>query len=71
MSGKSKRLEKAFKAAKAWPRHRQDADSELLERMDRLTREEDLFSRHGSGREDLSTNRKAILAELLGAKHFC
>ena len=29
----------------------------------------DLFGRHGSGRHDLSTNRKAILNELLRAKH--
>jgi predicted transcriptional regulator len=27
------------------------------------------FGRHGSGRDDLSTNRKAILDELLRAKH--
>jgi Arc/MetJ-type ribon-helix-helix transcriptional regulator len=29
----------------------------------------DLFGRHGSGRGDLSTNRKALLDELLRAKH--
>jgi len=28
-----------------------------------------VFGKHGSGRDDLSTNRKAILAELLRAKH--
>jgi len=28
-----------------------------------------LFGRHGSGRDDLSTNRKKILGEILGAKH--
>jgi len=28
-----------------------------------------LFGKHGSGRDDLSTNRKAILGELLRAKH--
>jgi Arc/MetJ-type ribon-helix-helix transcriptional regulator len=27
------------------------------------------FGKHGSGRDDLSTNRKAILAELLRAGH--
>jgi Arc/MetJ-type ribon-helix-helix transcriptional regulator len=29
----------------------------------------DLFGKHGSGRDDLSTNRKAILGEILRAKH--
>jgi Arc/MetJ-type ribon-helix-helix transcriptional regulator len=29
----------------------------------------DLFGRHGSGRSDLSTNRKTILGEMLRAKH--
>jgi len=29
----------------------------------------DLFGRYGSARDDLSTNRKAILGEVLGAKH--
>jgi Arc/MetJ-type ribon-helix-helix transcriptional regulator len=29
----------------------------------------DLFGKHGSGRHDLSTNRKAILTEILRAKH--
>ena len=29
----------------------------------------DLFGKHGSGRTDLSSNRKAILDELLRAKH--
>jgi len=28
-----------------------------------------LFGKHGSGRRDLSTNRKAVLNELLRAKH--
>jgi Arc/MetJ-type ribon-helix-helix transcriptional regulator len=28
-----------------------------------------LFGRHGSGRDDLSTNRKKILGEILSAKH--
>jgi Arc/MetJ-type ribon-helix-helix transcriptional regulator len=28
-----------------------------------------VFGKHGSGRDDLSTNRKAILDELLRAKH--
>ena len=28
-----------------------------------------VFGKHGSGRNDLSTNRKAILGELLRAKH--
>jgi hypothetical protein len=28
-----------------------------------------LFGRHGSGRDDLSTNRKAILGEILRAEH--
>ncbi|HEY2184525.1 MAG TPA: ribbon-helix-helix protein, CopG family [Xanthobacteraceae bacterium] len=28
-----------------------------------------LFGKHGSGRSDLSTNRKAILDEILRAKH--
>jgi len=31
--------------------------------------DQDFFGRHGSGRDDLSTNRKAILDELLRAKH--
>jgi len=29
----------------------------------------DLFGKHGSGRDDLSSNRKAILDEILSAKH--
>ncbi len=29
----------------------------------------DLFGKHGSGRNDLSANRKAILDEILRAKH--
>jgi RHH-type rel operon transcriptional repressor/antitoxin RelB len=29
----------------------------------------DLFGRYSSGRDDLSTNRKAILNEILSAKH--
>jgi len=29
----------------------------------------DLFGKYGSGRHDLSTNRKAILNEVLRAKH--
>jgi len=29
----------------------------------------DLFGKHGSGRDDLSTSRKAILTEMLRAKH--
>jgi hypothetical protein len=29
----------------------------------------ELFGRHGSGRHDLSSNRKAILSESLRAKH--
>jgi hypothetical protein len=29
----------------------------------------ELFGRHGSGRHELSSNRKAILSELLRAKH--
>jgi len=29
----------------------------------------DLFARHGSGRDDLSTNRKALLSKRLAAKH--
>ena len=28
-----------------------------------------LFEKHGSGRDDLSSNRKAILNEMLRAKH--
>jgi RHH-type transcriptional regulator, rel operon repressor / antitoxin RelB len=28
-----------------------------------------VFGKHGSGRDDLSTNRKALLGELLRAKH--
>jgi hypothetical protein len=28
-----------------------------------------LFGKHGSGRRDLSSNRKAILSELLRARH--
>src|SRR5438105_2868441 len=28
-----------------------------------------LFGKHGSGRDDLSSNRKSILAEILRAKH--
>jgi hypothetical protein len=28
-----------------------------------------LFGRYGSGRDDLASNRKAILAEILDAKH--
>jgi hypothetical protein len=28
-----------------------------------------LFGRHGSGRDDLSTNRKTILDEIVRAKH--
>jgi len=28
-----------------------------------------LFGKHGSGRDDLSSNRKAILDEILRAKH--
>ena len=29
----------------------------------------ELFGRHGSGRDDLSTDRKALLDEMLRAKH--
>jgi hypothetical protein len=29
----------------------------------------DLFGKYGSGRDDLSTNRKALLNEILRAKH--
>jgi Arc/MetJ-type ribon-helix-helix transcriptional regulator len=29
----------------------------------------DVFGKHGSGRHDLSANRKAILSEVLRAKH--
>jgi Arc/MetJ-type ribon-helix-helix transcriptional regulator len=29
----------------------------------------DVFGKHGSGRDDLSTNRKAILGELFRPKH--
>ena len=29
----------------------------------------ELFGKHGSGRRDLSTNRKAVLSEMLRAKH--
>jgi hypothetical protein len=29
----------------------------------------DIFGKHGSGRHDLSANRKAILSEALRAKH--
>ena len=29
----------------------------------------DLFGRHGSGRHDLSSNRKSVLNEVLRAKH--
>jgi RHH-type transcriptional regulator, rel operon repressor / antitoxin RelB len=29
----------------------------------------DLFGKHGSGRNDLSANRKAVLSEVLRAKH--
>ena len=29
----------------------------------------ELFGKHGSGRNDLSTNRKAVLSEILRAKH--
>ena len=29
----------------------------------------DLFGKHGSGRSNLSTSRKAVLSELLRAKH--
>jgi hypothetical protein len=29
----------------------------------------DLFGKHGSGRDDLSSNRKALLTEMLRAKH--
>jgi Arc/MetJ-type ribon-helix-helix transcriptional regulator len=29
----------------------------------------DLFGKHGSGRSDLSSNRKAIMGEMLRARH--
>jgi plasmid stability protein len=49
----------------------------IVEKLDRETAGtpstyelgKDLFGKHGSGRDDLSTNRKAILGELLRAKH--
>jgi hypothetical protein len=31
----------------------------------------ELFGRQGSGRNDLSTRRKALLDEVLGARHRC
>ncbi|HEY2135455.1 MAG TPA: hypothetical protein VGH49_06180 [Xanthobacteraceae bacterium] len=51
-----------------------DAIAEKLEREpDRAPSAYDLgkelFGKHGSGRHDLSSNRKAILEELLRAKH--
>jgi RHH-type transcriptional regulator, rel operon repressor / antitoxin RelB len=51
-----------------------DAIAEKLEREPAETPSaydlgKDLFGKHGSGRKDLSTNRKAILDELLRAKH--
>jgi RHH-type transcriptional regulator, rel operon repressor / antitoxin RelB len=51
-----------------------DAIAEKLEReaADRPSAYDlgkNLFGRYGSGRDNLSTNRKAILEEVLGAKH--
>jgi Arc/MetJ-type ribon-helix-helix transcriptional regulator len=51
-----------------------DAIAEKLEREPAETPSaydlgRDLFGKHGSGRHDLSTNRKAILTEILRAKH--
>lgn len=51
------------------------AVSEFLARMKRpvgqtpWTLGKDVFGRHRSGRDDLSTNRKALLKEKLNAKH--
>ena len=49
----------------------------IAEKLDREAAEQpsayelgkEVFGKHGSGRDDLSTNRKAILGELLRAKH--
>ena len=51
-----------------------DAIAEKLEREPERTPSpyelgKDLFGKHGSGRKDLSTDRKAILSEILRAKH--
>ena len=50
-----------------------DAIAEKLEREPEGTSAydlgKDIFGKHGSGRRDLSTNRKAILKEVLRAKH--
>jgi Arc/MetJ-type ribon-helix-helix transcriptional regulator len=51
-----------------------DAISEKLEREPTRTRSayeggRELFGKHGSGRDDLSSNRKAILSEMLRAKY--
>ena len=51
-----------------------DAITEKLQREPEPTSSayengKDLFGRHGSGRTDLSANRKAVLSEIFGAKH--
>jgi Arc/MetJ-type ribon-helix-helix transcriptional regulator len=51
-----------------------DAIAEKLQREPEQTPSayelgKDLFGKHGSGRDDLSVNRKAILGELFRGKH--
>ncbi|HEY7299687.1 MAG TPA: hypothetical protein VH684_17400 [Xanthobacteraceae bacterium] len=51
-----------------------EAIAEKLEREPARTRTaydlgKDLFGKHGSGRRDLSSNRKALVDEILRAKH--
>jgi hypothetical protein len=51
-----------------------DAIAEKLEREPDQTPSaydlgKDLFGKHGSGRHDLSSNRKALVNEILRAKH--
>ncbi len=44
-------------------------DREAVEQPPAYELGKDLFGRHGSGRDDLSTNRKTILGKRLRAKH--
>ena len=44
-------------------------DREAVEQPSAYEVGKNLFGRHGSGRDDLSTNRKTILGKLLRAKH--
>jgi len=44
-------------------------DREPVEKPSPYDLGKDLFGKHSSGRNDLSANRKAILGEILRAKH--